>query len=157
VSACARCGFALSDRATKCLFCGQVVGAALPEEGARPTPQAGTADPALAPPTAATEPSGRIPRLTVPYRRPADLDADAASTPPSSPLSRPGFGEPEPTVPAVAPEGPVAPVAPGGSPAPAVTTRPSSRSSLATTLVIAALVGAIAGGLAFLVFIALRG
>lgn len=155
MSACARCGFALSESATKCLFCGHVVGAALPPS-ASPVDRAGTADPALAPPGPAPEPSGRIPRPTVPYRRPADFDADAASAPPTSPLSRPGFGDATPRGVAT-PAAPELPTA-GAAPAPALdAATPADGTSLVTTLIIAALVGAIAGGLAFLIFIALRG
>jgi len=150
VSPCARCGFALSPSATKCLFCGHIVGAALPPEGSRPREVAGAADPASAPPGAAPSGGGRIPRLTVPYRRPADFDVAAASNPPTSPLSRPGFGAEIPGTAAPAPANAAAVAA-------RPPTHPPRRISMVTSLVIAALVGALAGGAAFLIFIALRG
>ena len=136
VSPCARCGFELSDSATKCLFCGHVVGAALPPSGAAP---------AAGPARTAADPGSRIPKPTMPYRRPDDLDVAAASAPPSSPLHRPGFGA-EDTAPVSVSEAP-----------PAVLTPDAPSGSMLTTLVIAALVGAIAGGIGFLIFIALRG
>lgn len=163
VSPCARCGFELSDAATKCLFCGHVVGAALPE----PTPP-GEGAPAV---PAAPAGGSRIPRPTIPYRRPDDLDLDVASAPPSSPLNRPGFdadaGTPAPAPTPSAPPAPSTDQRPSTDPSPALTgayaapdvapAPAARRTSMAITLVIAALVGAIAGGLGFLIFIALRG
>jgi hypothetical protein len=143
VSPCARCGFELSDSATKCLFCGHVVGAALPPSTSSPVE--GAARPA-------TDPGTRIPRPTMPYRRPDDLDVEAASTPPPSPLLRPGFGAEA----AASQNEPAAVVDPVPAVDPVEAAGPA-RGSMVTTLVIAVLVGAIAGGIGFLIFIALRG